>query len=109
MAVDVDIEAQIQFVTYIPTCLAGGVATIGDTCSIVQGVMGIRQKEAMVLDDGCKPRLRMKGHLDIEVVDILPAYPIQETHIIVSEGKELVKGVALTIIRIFVARSVVVA
>lgn len=31
MAVDVDIEAQIQFVTYIPTCLTGGILTVGYT------------------------------------------------------------------------------
>lgn len=63
----------------------------------------------MVLGNECEPRLRMQSKLGIKVVDILSAHSIQETHVIVSERKELVKGISLTIIRISVAGSVVVA
>lgn len=39
MAVNVDIEAQVQFIAHIPACLTSGVPPIAYTGSVVQGIM----------------------------------------------------------------------
>ena len=109
MPADVQIQTEIQFVTDMAAGLTGDIPERCQTGCVIEKIPVVRQIEAVVLRDECDPRHRVHGELRVEVMNILTSDTIQETHIVVTEWKQLVERIAAAIGMAAVAGCEVVA
>src|SRR5690606_6101032 len=109
MTTEMNINPQIDFIPDMTARLAGNITQCFRACCVIKVITFVRQIETMILADECEPGLRMQGELGIEIMNILPPYPVHISQIIMAERKKMMKRTATAVIGIFIPGSKIVA